>query len=382
MSAGHFDVAIVGGGLAGCSAAIALARAGFRVVVLEASSSPRDKVCGEFLSPESADLLRQLGAFERVQRHQPPLINRVRVTTREGIRWDAPLPGEGFGLSRRAFDADLLDQARAVAAAVRVGARVSDVHGSLDAGFTVELRSAGAASALRAQVVIGAHGKRSTVDRALDRDFLRADSGFIGLKAHFRGPSTGSRVELHAFDGGYCGLSAIEEQRVNLCLLARQSVYQRFGATAAFVAAMAGQNPMLGAWLSAAERLTPWHAVAQVSFAPRSPVDHDVLMAGDSAGLIAPLAGDGMSMALQSGLLAAGWTGDFLSGRVSAAALRRGYAGAWRREFASRLSVGRLLQAVMLRPPLLAIGLRAAAFVPAVGGFFVARTRSTRLVSG
>ncbi len=382
MSDDRFDVAIVGGGLAGCSAAIALARSGFRVIVIEAAHAPHDKVCGEFLSPESALLLRELGAWERIQRHQPPRIDRVRITAADGVRWDAPLPGAGFGLSRGAFDADLLDQARAVDVIVRTSTTVTDVRGSLDAGFTVETRSSGVASRVRARVVIGAHGKRSTVDRTLDRDFLRAPGAFVGLKAHFRGPSTGSRVELHAFDGGYCGLSAIEERRVNLCLLVRQSVYQRFGDTEAFVAWMAAQNPALDTWLASAQQMTPWYAIAQVSFAPKPSVDHDVIMAGDSAGLIAPLAGDGMSMALQAGLLAAGWAGDFLAGRVSAEALRRGYDGAWRREFGQRLSVGRALQAVMLRPHLLSTGLRVAALAPALGSFFVARTRSTRLASG
>lgn len=382
MSADLYDVAIVGGGLAGCSAAIALSRAGFRVVVVEASRGPRDKVCGEFLSPESAQLLKELGAFERVQRHHPPRIDRVRLTTPDGVRWDAPLPGAGFGLSRRAFDADLLEQARAVDAIVRTGTSVTDVRGDLDGGFTVETRSAGAASRVQARVVIGAHGKRSSVDRTLDRAFLRAPGAFVGLKAHFRGPSTGSRVELHAFDGGYCGLSAIEEKRTNLCLLVRQSVYQRVGNTPNFVAWMTEQNPALREWLSSAGQISPWHSIAQVSFAPRAPVDRDVLMAGDSAGLIAPLAGDGMSMALQAGLLAAGWAGDFLAGRVTSESLRRGYARAWQHEFGQRLNVGRVLQAVMLRPRMLSPGLRAAVLAPALGSFFVARTRSTRFASG
>src|SRR5690606_17851961 len=121
-----------------------------------------------------------------------------------------------------------------------------------------------------------------------------------------------------------------------------------------FVALMARQNPQLGDWLQRSRRISPeWLSISQVSFAPKRAVERDLLMAGDTAGLIAPLAGDGMSMALHGGLLAADWLVRYLRGETSAGALRVGYARDWRTTFRGRLALGAALQAVLLRPRLL-----------------------------
>lgn len=384
MSAAQVDVAVVGGGLAGCAAALALARSGHSVALFEAKAYPHDKVCGEFLSPESRRFLEALGVMKSVQRLEPTSIRRARILAPSGGSWTGAFQQPGLGISRRALDQTLADSAQAAGVQLHTHAPVSDVRGSLDDGFVVTARTPGGAQTLQARAVVGAYGKRGTLDRALARGFMRDTQTFVGLKAHFHGPSPGNCVDLYTFDGGYCGLSAVEGGRVNACLLVRQDVFRRAAGQPAsverFVAWMARQNPALGQWLAASHRMSPeWLSISQVSFAPKRAVEGDMLMAGDTAGLIAPLAGDGMSMALHGGLLAAAWLGAFLRGDTGAVGLRAGYARAWQGAFRRRLTVGRFLQAVLLRPRWLEAGLRLVTVAPALGQYFVHQTRDPGL---
>ena len=386
MSARTVDVVVVGGGLAGCSAAIMLALAGHSVALYEAKAYPHDKVCGEFLSPESEHTLRTLGALRAIERQGPARIAQARIVAPGGAQWRGTFKQPGLGFSRFALDQTLADCARSAGVALVERATVSDVSGSLDDGFAVSARTPDGLHELRARAVVGAYGKRGSLDRTLERDSRHVGTPFVGLKAHFSGPTPGDSVDLYTFAGGYCGLSEVEGRRVNACLLVRQDVFQREAGQPAdverFVAWMSRQNPALGGWLARSRRLSSeWLSISQVSFAPKAAVERDVLMAGDTAGLIAPLAGDGMSMALHGGLMAAGWLDRFLQGETDAEAIRLGYAADWRRAFGGRLRLGRALQSVLLRPRLLGAGLALLNLAPALGDYFVTHTRDTHFAS-
>lgn len=390
MPEGGFDAAVIGGGPAGCSAAITLAGRGLRVVLVEAKTYPHDKLCGEFLSPECAGLLAALGADQAVEALDPAPITTACLTAPGGAAWETRLPGTAWGLTRRALDHALADQAVAEGAVLQTGTTVNGVRGSLETGFTLSTRHRnGRAGELAARAVIGAHGKRAALDAALKRAFLRRPQPFVALKAHFRGPPLPGRIELHGFPGGYCGLSEFEPgphggpRPANVCLLAYAEAFRRGAGAAtgpervpAFLRWMRAHNPRLEAWLAQAEPVTGrWLSIAQVPFAGKQPVEAGVLMAGDAAGLITPLAGDGIAMALRGGLLAAEHLAPYLGGAVSAEAARRDYAAAWRRVFGPRLRLARALQFFMLRPAWLGWGLRLLKAMPALGHYVVAQTR-------
>ncbi len=388
-----YDVAVIGGGPAGASAAIALAGQGHRVLVLEAKTYPHDKLCGEFLSPECAGLLDALGLDAAVRALDPAPIDTAYLTAPDGTAWETRLPGTAWGLTRRALDEALAARARAVGVEVRTGCTVIDLSGSLEAGYTLHTRARGGrVGELRARAVIGAHGKRAALDAALGRGFLRRPQPFVALKAHFRGPPLTGRIELHGFPGGYCGMSEFEPsaggagRAANVCLLVRAEVFgAAVGAAAgpervtAFMRWMRAQNSRLEAWLARAEMGSGrWLSIAQVPFSGKQPVEGGVLLAGDAAGLITPLAGDGIAMALRAGPLAAEHVSAFLAGQRSADLTRRGYARAWQRAFGPRLRLARALQALMLRPAWLGFGLRLVNLAPRLGDYLVANTREER----
>lgn len=381
MTASMVDVVVAGGGPAGLSAGIRLAKAGVRVLLCEAQHYPHDKMCGEFLSPESPGLLRELGMTDAYNQLRPAAINEVRVTAPDGSCWQEALPGTAWGASRRNFDAALADHARHAGVQVCEGTTVESVKGNLERGFKVQL-SGQLDGEVPARVVIGAQGKRSKLDRALRRKFFAVRQPYLALKAHFEGPAVPGRIELHGFPGGYCGISEIEDGRMVACLLVHERVFRLAGAGPGsqmenFITWMQRQNPGLQEWFRVARRLHPrWISISQVCFAPKPALEQDLLMAGDAAGLIAPLAGNGISMALQGGIIAGGLAAQFLNGTISTVELRARYPAALRRSFGQRLALGRILQPLMLRPSTLRLALRLLNGAPPLGAFLITHTRA------
>lgn len=386
MTSPLYDVAIAGGGPAGCSAAIRLTQRGARVVLCEARTYPHDKVCGEFLSPECSTLLARLGLKSELATLGAVPIGTASLAAPDGVTWETHFPAPAWGLSRRALDAALAERARAAGVEVRSGTSVVNVAGNLGEAFLLSLRYGGKDDCLRSRAVIGAHGKRSSLDRALGRQFLIRREPYVALKAHFRGPRLPGRIELNVFPGGYCGLSEIENGTANLGLLVRESVFQAAGGAGPaaidnFVTWLRRQNPRLDAWLGQASRLDErWLSIAQIPFSPKEAVVGDILLAGDAAGVIAPLAGDGIAMALRSGALAADLVLRYLDGKLSAAELRKNYAERWAHEFGPRLRLGRALQPLLMQRHAASVGLRLLKYVPSIGRALVYGTRDLGLL--
>ena len=345
-----YDLVVIGAGLAGCAVARQLGGR-HRVLLLESERYPVHKMCGEFLSPEASELFVALGVADRIRSSGAVPIRRVRVTAPSGAEWQSALPGAGLGLSRWALDKILFDAAVEAGAEGRQGARVRDVSGDAASGFTVTYESDGERRDVAARLVVGAFGKRSALDRALGRA-ERDAANLVAFKMHFTGADIGDVVELHGFDGGYCGMSHVEEGRVNVCLIARaEAVRASGGSFAGMCDGVLRTNPALAHRL---ERLSPAMerpvAISQVPCRTRSLFAGDVVMVGDTAAMIAPLCGDGMSMALRGAAIAAPLLSDVLAGARTFEELRATYAREWRRSFSTRLRLGRWLQAALFQP--------------------------------
>lgn len=374
-----YDVIVVGGGPAGACAAATLRRSGQSVLLLEAEPAPAHKLCGEFLSPEARGPLQRLGVLDRLWHRGAVPISTVRLTGQHGDVRGA-LPEPALGVSRYTLDDLLLSAAREAGAHVRQGAEVTSIE-SQPGGFDVRYTRDGQRHGACAALVVGAFGKRSRLGRVLrdeDEEPVIPGGGYVAFKAHYSGLDLGDTIELHAFPGGYCGMSMVEDGLLNLCLLVRTAALRTAGRSLEGLRRdLMSQNPALRQRLAA---LVPAPgrvlAVSQISLRQRPLFSRGVMRIGDAAVLIAPLCGDGMAMALRGAELAAPIIRDYLSGSLNPAALQRAYQRAFSAEFRERLLIGRALQAMLLRPLLTDVGLWLAGHVPGLLPALIRRTRA------
>ncbi|PIQ27704.1 hypothetical protein COW36_07360 [bacterium (Candidatus Blackallbacteria) CG17_big_fil_post_rev_8_21_14_2_50_48_46] len=343
-----YDVALIGGGVAGLASAILLARQGWQVVLLEKNHYPFHKVCGEYLAEESLPLLEKLGIS--LQEMNLPRIQTACFSAASGRSLEFPLRPGGIGLSRYTLDQALVKLAQAAGVTVLEGTRVSRISG--DAGqFEILSRT----QKITARTVCGTWGKYSNLDLQFEREFTLPryrEKAQIAVKYHVQLDFPRDRVELHSFPGGYCGLSAIEAGKYCMAYLASgQSLKACDGEIQRLEEQVLAQNPHLKRLL--AERQSLYEkplVIAQVHFLPKAPQLEGILMVGDSAGMIAPLSGNGMSMALRAAVLLADQLPAYLSGKIPFGLLEEYYRQGWNRLFRKRIQTGALLQQFLLQP--------------------------------
>lgn len=338
-----YDVAIVGGGLAGLSLSVQLAKENFRVIVIEKESYPFHRVCGEYISFESWNFLESLGY--PLSDLDLPVIKQLLVSAPNGNTITHALPLGGFGISRYKIDAELAAIAADNGVIIRQNEKVKDIvyNGRL---FTVQ----GTSFSIKAKVVAAAFGKRSNIDVKWRRPFAVQKAGklnnYIGVKYHIRTDAPADTIALHNFPNGYCGLSQVEHNNYCLCYLTTAVNLKNSGnSIGAMEKNILYRNPFLKTiFENAAFVYREPVTIAQVSFSKKKQVEDHVLMVGDAAGMITPLCGNGMSMALHASKLAADNITAFLRHRLSRQQMEAAYSSQWNQLFARRLRMGRFIQ--------------------------------------
>ncbi|MBI3327670.1 MAG: FAD-dependent monooxygenase [Nitrospinae bacterium] len=372
-----WDVAVIGGGIAGSAAAALLAQGGLQVILLEKGAFPRHKVCGEFLSPDGGDLLERLGVWPQVQAVGPQRVE-VFALSAGGRETRRPLPRPGWGVSRWTLDALLWQHAQAKGVVAWDRSTVVSVEGDFAQGFSLAIRrSDHAAQLIRAHAALWAAGRLRRPLRGAPAHPRRVWPRLVGLKAHFLGGQLDRCVALHTVPQGYCGVVGVEGGQLNLCCLTPADALRRVGGTPdSYLAYVLRESPSLRACLAGATPIEPrWKAVSFTYGEQPTPVEGGMWMIGDSAGMIAPLTGDGMGMGLRAAELAATTLLAAFRGDLRRVGATAEYARRWRQEFMPRLRWGRLLEAILLSPRLAALGCVALQLAPALLGLVYHRTR-------
>ena len=203
------EISIIGGGLAGLTAAIDLLNRNFKVVVFEKNDYPKHKVCGEFISNEVLPYLEKLGI--NIESLQPAHIYKTELSTHSGKKIKAKLPLGSFGVSRYKLDAYLANKVYELGGKI-VFETVKTIDFS-DDNFTISTQSG---EVFHSKVALGAFGKRSNLDIELNRNFIQQKSPWLSVKAHYSGDFPNDLVGLHNFEGGYCGISKVEDNAINI----------------------------------------------------------------------------------------------------------------------------------------------------------------------
>ncbi|TPE45315.1 NAD(P)/FAD-dependent oxidoreductase [Pontibacter mangrovi] len=333
------DVVVIGGGLAGLVSALGLARAGLQVAVVEKRAYPFHRVCGEYVSNEALPYLRRVGA--QISTLNPARINNFMLTSPTGASLHAKLDLGGFGLSRYTLDNYLYKLAEAQGVTFLLGQTVQQVSFA-DNRFTAQLSSG---TSIKAEVAIGAFGKRANLDRQLQRSFFQVRSPYIGVKYHIRHDFPRDLIALHNFKNGYAGISAIEDGKHCFCYLTTRDNLKAHGSIPAMEQAILYRNPHLRRIFSEAEFLYPQpEVINEISFATKTCLENHMLMCGDAAGMITPLCGNGMAMAIHAAKIATDQVLLYFGGSRTRQELEQQYTLAWKKQFAGRLRLGRTVQ--------------------------------------
>jgi flavin-dependent dehydrogenase len=335
------DVLIIGGGLAGLTAAIHLSQKNLKVTLIEKSAYPRHKVCGEYISNEILPYLRSVGVD--VSELNPTKISKFEFSSNSGKTAKAELPLGGFGISRYALD-DFLYQKVLSNNCTIIKENVTDVSFNNDI-FSVTTAN----QILTAKIVLGAFGKRSNVDQLLDRNFFHKKSPWLAVKAHYSGDLDNDLVALHNFNGGYCGVSKVENNIINICYLADYATFKQYKNIEDYQQNVLYKNRHLKSVFENSTLLFDKPlTISQISFEKKQPVENHMIMIGDTAGLIHPLCGNGMAMAIHSAKIASELILAFYADKsISRNQLERNYKKEWHKHFGKRIFMGRILARIL-----------------------------------
>ncbi|MDC7998513.1 NAD(P)/FAD-dependent oxidoreductase [Gilvibacter sediminis] len=362
------DVLIVGGGLAGLSAAIDLSVQGKSVLLFEPKSYPRHKVCGEYISNEVLPYLSKLGI-------DPFTLGAVEIsnfswTHPKGKAIQAKLPLGGFGISRFTLEQAMFQRALAVGVQP-IKASAENIE-SITNGVQVKSSDG---NNYTARAGIAAYGKRSVLDKKLAREFISKKANYVAAKWHAQGAFDPSLVALHNFEGGYCGVSRVEEGLINFCFIASYKVFKNYRDLPKFMDSVLRSNPHLKELMDETEMVFEKPlSIAQISFKDKPPVEGKWIMCGDSAGLIHPLCGNGMSMAIRSAEIACEELMDCFSELQDHAQALQNYRSRWKGEFAKRLRMGRIASGIFSSDTGSGLAMDVVRYVPGILPFFIKQT--------
>ena len=313
-----YDLIVIGGGPGGSAAAITAARSGARVLLLERGRFPRHKVCGEFVSAESLGLLSSLLSPQ----HQPllreaALIPQARLFLDRQILHSAITP-PAASIARIDLDVALWNSAAKAGVEAKQQVTVQAMEGR--GPFRVK----SSAGAFESQAIVNASGRWSN----LTAESQNAGEKWLGVKAHFAETNPNPSVDLYFFEGGYCGVQPLSDHSVNACAMVRAQV----GSTLTDVFR---QHPSLHKRSQAWEPLSEPVFTSPLIFRKPQPVREGILMAGDSAAFVDPFVGDGISLALRSGALAAECLAGFFRNGKSLQSAVEHYSQSYHQSFAT-----------------------------------------------
>jgi flavin-dependent dehydrogenase len=241
-----------------------------------------------------------------------------------------------------------------------------------DDQFTVQLADG---RQLNSKIVIGAYGKRANLDRQFNRQFFRQRSPYMGVKYHLRTNFPKDTIALHNFSDGYAGLSAVENNRYCFCYLTTRNNLKKHGTIAQMEVSVLQQNPHLRYIFRNSDFLYDQpEVINEISFAPKSCLENHVLMCGDAAGLITPLCGNGMAMAIHGAKIISEHVHQYLTGQYSRLQLEQAYARHWNQQFNFRLKVGRRIQQLFGRPVLSEVAVTLCKNLPGALNFLMKKT--------
>jgi flavin-dependent dehydrogenase len=303
------DILIIGGGPAGSTTALYLSQLGFDITLVEKKVFPREILCGEFLSKEVTDILKDLNLFDDFISLNPNKLKSFRAVDESGIELVSDLNFDAYSMKRSVFDLFLLEKAKSRNVKVIQPAEfISTTKTHL--GFISEIEDdTGQIIQIKSKLVIAAYGKQNILDKKLQRDFADKKSKLNGVKFHLP-----VRLLIHPFaneiriytnDKLYCGINQVSDDEITICFLenrkqskipSRERLLEVINSNMQF-------EKVFKADAIDFIKTAILYGTGNIFFGKREVVENGIIMVGDAARVISPLAGDGIGMAMESARL-------------------------------------------------------------------------------
>jgi len=293
-----------------------------------------------------------------------PKINKLTVSSPSGKRLSHDLDIGGFGISRYLLDFKLATLAKQKGVLLLEEHRVNNVVFNNNC-FTVETNKGEYTS----EICVGSWGKKSNLDIKLKRYFAteqKIDKNYVGVKYHIQYDLPNNLIELHNFKNGYCGISKIENDTCCFCYLTDSENLKKFnGDISKMEERILIQNPFLKNIFSKATFLFKEPiAISNIKIGVKNAVENNILMLGDSAGNIAPLSGNGMSIAMRSSFELNKILLEFFTAKISREELENKYQLFWEKEFKTRIGISKFLQKLLKNTQLSNLAITLLKYIP------------------
>jgi flavin-dependent dehydrogenase len=379
----NFEIGIIGGGPAGSAAAAYLAGYGFDVCLFEKKSFPRETLCGEFLSTEVIHFLKELNLFDEFISLNPNKIKSFRFFNHSGKSINHKFNFDVYGLSRSSFDNLLLQNTKRKGVAVFQPAEVKEIILNGKSYQLVVKKEEQKEINISVNYLIAAYGKQNALDNFLRRNFINQKSKLNGIKFHLNKNElkefAEDEIQIYSAENIYCGVNAVDSDKVTFCFLEdrkqeqppprKQLIYLQ-KKNKAFKKLFTGNDENLFDTLTV-------YGTGNIFFGRRNLVENGIFMIGDAAGVIAPLAGDGISMAIESGKLIADLFYKKRYENLSTKELEFLFIYEWNKLFLSRMKTAKTIQTIILKSFRRNIGFLVVKFFPALLPYLVRTTRNT-----
>jgi flavin-dependent dehydrogenase len=354
MTETDYDVVIIGGGPAGSVAGINLAKSGLNTAIIERKDFPRDTLCGEFLSFEVTNHLKELDLFKKLISLKPNRISAFQLAAGNNKIFTSDLPFEGYSLKRSVLDLFLLDEAKKSGAQVVQPADVKEIKKYRE-NFILRIKTNEGILNITSNFVIGAYGKSNILDKKLRRTFSEHGSGYNGIKFHLKKDLLpdicDSIIYLFSDYNIYCGINTVSNNEATVCFLTGRNDFNH--SPQDHLNNLIAENKSFASLINSLENIDLSNRViygsGNIYFGKKDLTPEGIIMIGDAAGVIAPLAGDGIGMAFQSAKIASEIISDFNKNYIGRDRLKHIYRARWKKQFAKRMLIARGIQNIILK---------------------------------
>jgi flavin-dependent dehydrogenase len=376
----HHEIAIVGGGPSGSTAATHLADLGFDVCLIEKKIFPREILCGEFLSREVINNLKELNLFSSFLNLKPNPMNSFAMYDDKN-EISTNLDFQAYGLKRSLFDNLLLASAKAKGVKVYQPFEVSEISKESN-NYKLNLKSSAHSSQMIfSRYVVAAYGKRNYLDAKLERKYISYKSNRDGIKYHvnkkYLKNIKDDQIQIFTADGIYCGVNSVSDEEVTFCFLEDRAGISRTPVQSLerLVNCNSSFKSLFSSEIENVFLSNRVYGSGDIFFGKRNKVENGIFMIGDAAQVIAPLAGDGISMAMDSAKLLANLFNDKKQKNISDADLQKMYDTEWQKNFNRRLRTALFIQKVLFKKSGRRIGLGGLHYFPQALNYFIKNTR-------